>query len=313
MEALEAVGRCGAWALTARNDSAAVALPMRCRRWACPRCGPAMRRRLVHLTAQTGCTRMVTLTADVNAFPDAFSAARRLAWAFPKLIAAIRKRYPGETFEYLAIWERTRQGFPHLHVALTGPFIPQRWLSSLWASLAASPVVDVRHLGTPGGTGRYLAKYLAKDPDPFLQGRAFRASRGFFPEPMRPQGGRACTFGPLHVYEGTVWDWLQERLGDLWLADVSDSGLAVARPWASVAGVDAVKWLRWDGQRAAVASRERPPPTGDPPDWSSIFIDRTPDGPETPTVPTDAVRREYGSSRTRPEGASALQTRLGGV
>ena len=236
-----------------------------------------MRRRLVYLTAQTNTTRMVTLTASVERYRDPHAAAARMGAALTILVARMRARWNSEPIEYLAVWERTKNGWPHLHVALRGPFIPQRWISQQWQGLTGAPVVDVRHLGTSGGTGRYLAKYLAKDPDPFLRGRAFRASKGFFLEPMRPQGGKSCTFGKLNVYQSTVWDWLMIELNALRLVNVQPSGLSLSRAWADLPGTDDAKHLRWHRQRVAVAAHEHPPDADPPPDWRSLFTNAAPE------------------------------------
>lgn len=264
MEALEAIGRCGAWSLTASNGEESVAVPMRCRRWRCPRCGPAMRNRLVHLVSQAPPDRMITLTVDTKLYADPYAAARRLSWAFPLLVKELRRHARGQPLEYLAVWERTKAGWPHLHVLVRGPYVHWAVVSNLWRDLTQSPIVDVKKLSGTRQGARYVTKYLAKDPDPFGQGRALRASRGFLVEPMRPQGKRYCTLGPLRVFEGRAWEWLADRLDHQDLVEVLDSGECHAAPWSTQEGHENAVWLRWERQRLAVERLERPPPPDRP-------------------------------------------------
>lgn len=233
---------------------------MRCRRWRCPRCGPALRNRLVHLVSQQPPDSMLTLTVDTKAYANPYDAARRLSWALGRLLADIRKWAKPAPVEYLAVWERTKAGWPHLHVLLRGPFIPQALVSRWWNALTKSPVVWFTPLHGSRAGARYVTKYLTKDPDPFAQGRSLRVSRGFLIEPMRPQGKRFCTLGRVRVYEGRVWNWMMDELGALRLVTLDDYGQAASVPWSSLGVHENVIWLRWERQRASVLRYERPPP-----------------------------------------------------
>jgi hypothetical protein len=223
-----------------------------------------MRNRLVSLVEQAPPDRMLTLTVDTKAYRDPLAAARRMGHALPALIRKMRAWLKGGALEYLAVWERTRAGWPHLHVLIRGPFLPQRLVSDWWNELTRSPVVYFTLLNGSRAGARYVTKYLTKDPDPFGSGRALRTSRGFLVEPMRPQGQRACTLGPLKVYEGTAWEWLSDQLADLRLVDVADDGTCLSAPWSVVDAPELVVWWRWERQGIAVGRFERPPPPPGP-------------------------------------------------
>lgn len=91
----------------------------------------------------------------------------------------------GLIFGYVKVKEFTKRGLPHLHIIVRGPWIPQRWLSEVWADIHLSPVVDVRRVQGQGGAAAYLSKYLGKDP---------RAK---------------CSWGWSWVWKGFVKDWRQ--------------------------------------------------------------------------------------------------------
>lgn len=220
---------------------------------------------------------MLTLTCDTKRYDSPEHAARRMSWALPKLIADMRRWAGDAPVEYLAVWERTRAGWPHLHVLLLAPYIPQRLVSQWWQRLTLSPVVFFTALGGSRSGARYVTKYLTKDPDPYGQGRALRASRGFLVEPMRPQGRRFCTLGKLRVYEGDVWTWIAEELGRLHIVELDDTGQALSAAWSASLLDDSSAWLLWGRQREAVARRLRPPLPPVPLLPSPVWGERQPD------------------------------------
>ena len=213
----------------------------------------------MHLVAEAPPDRMLTLTAATAEFESPEDAARVMAAALGPLMTRLRRWASPTPIEYLAVWERTKAGWPHLHVLVRGPYIPHALLSRLWAELARSPNVWLTALSGTTAGARYVSKYLTKDPDPFGRGRALRVSRGFLVEPMRPQGSRSCTLGPVKVYRGVLWDWLIEQLAELRLVELQEGNMAVSVPWSAVGGHESSLWLRWEGQRTAVAQGRAPP------------------------------------------------------
>lgn len=159
--------RCEHSTLAVASASEIVIRRWRCKRWRCENCSPRLRRRLRALAAAGEPERLLTLTCRPSAFPnpDAAAAAIHAAWAVIR--REVRRRRPQPRLEYLAVWERTRNGWPHLHILMRGPYIPQRWVSSLMNQRANSPIVDIRRISTPREAASYVAKYVSKDPEPF--------------------------------------------------------------------------------------------------------------------------------------------------
>lgn len=99
------------------------------------------------------------------------------------LAKRIRRRFPSTPFEYIAVWETHKNGYPHIHLIARGPFLPQRVLSRWWHQLNGSPVVDVRRVHSPNGATHYLTKYLTKSPSVPFGFRHWRTSRNFWSTP----------------------------------------------------------------------------------------------------------------------------------
>lgn len=159
--------RCERSTLAVANASELIVRRWRCRRWRCDRCSPRLRRRLRRLAANGLPERLLTLTCRPSAYPNPTAAAQAIHAAWARIRRAIREQRPHPHLEYLAVWERTKRGWPHLHILFRGPYVPQAWLSDMMEELADSPIVDIRRISSPTEAAAYVSKYLCKDPSPF--------------------------------------------------------------------------------------------------------------------------------------------------
>jgi len=83
----------------------------------------------------------------------------------------IRSEYIEEhgkgSLAFLAVFEETKRGWPHLHIVARAKWIDQPWLSKRMGQLHNSPVVDVRRVTGLGKVAHYIAKYIGKNPHRF--------------------------------------------------------------------------------------------------------------------------------------------------
>lgn len=184
-------------------------VPLSCRSWKCPKCAERKAWHWRFLIPKGEPTRWMTLSCNAKAFPTPASALLAFKKAFPVLVRRIRQR--ATEFEYCAVYERHKNGYPHLHVAFRGTFIPQRWLSQQWRQLANSPIVDIRAIPNQRALTHYLTKYLVKNAlhtaTEFPGLRIITVSRGFFPPVIE-----LTLPGP---YEGWTWVYLDLPPGDV--------------------------------------------------------------------------------------------------
>ena len=172
-------------------------IPAPCNKWGCAWCGPRRVKKLKAILGKARCDRFMTLTCSPKCWADPQSAFTAMSRAFSLLMKSIRRRTPGAQTHYILVWEETKAGWPHLHVIIEGPYIPQAWLSSEWFRLTGARVVDIRKVKNSVGIGSYLAKYLTK---------ALAAPKGF----RRWRHGRTLPGGqplPAHVSYGSDFKW----------------------------------------------------------------------------------------------------------
>lgn len=177
------LSNCGNWtAIATAEDGVILAVPLRCHSWACPQCAKHQKRRLLERLTGVKVYSLLTLTCNTAHFPDRLQAFEQMSKAVNLLFKRLRRSFPQADIQYFLIWETTSRGWPHAHLLLRAPFIPQAHLSSLWAELAGSPIVDVRRIHDPDSVVSYIAKYLSKRLDAPPGFKRHRCSRRFLDE-----------------------------------------------------------------------------------------------------------------------------------
>jgi len=97
--------------------------------------------------------------------------------AINRLFKRLRRRFPTHDLQYALVWEKTKKGWPHAHILLRAPYIPQPLVSALWQALTGAYIVDVRKVHNRQHAASYVTKYLTKNPEVPAGFRRFRTSR----------------------------------------------------------------------------------------------------------------------------------------
>lgn len=141
--------------------------PLRCKRWSCDHCRKERRRDLIKLATHGEPDRMITLTSNPNWGGSPEERALALVDAWRRCRRAAMRRFKLKRLAFLAVFEKTKRGEPHLHILVRSQYIPQRWLSDFMADAMDAPVVDIRRITSPKVAAAYVAKYVGKQPHQF--------------------------------------------------------------------------------------------------------------------------------------------------
>jgi len=156
------------------DEGTLIVIPAACGRWDCPHC--ARRKALAHYARMVAGNpkRHIVLTVDPKRYASPEQALIAMKKALPKLAYAIRhscchhkeengcKPIP---FEYAAVWEATKKGWPHVHVASWGCFVRYATLRDIWLKLTHSPIVHIHAPETLTCGPHHWTKYLLKAVD----------------------------------------------------------------------------------------------------------------------------------------------------
>ena len=92
------------------------------------------------------------------------NAACALVKAWRNIRQQAKRELGVDKIPFMAVFEKTKRGWPHLHILCRSPFISQKWISEKCAKYLNSPVVFIERIKSAARTARYVAKYCSKDP-----------------------------------------------------------------------------------------------------------------------------------------------------
>lgn len=155
---------CRDWCLVKASGAVTTVLPLYCNSWTCEVCAPRRKRRLVMQAKSGRPNTFLTLTVNpaVGTSPDDRAAGLARAWRIIRKRAM--RRYGYRRLPFIAIFEATKRGEPHLHILCRVKWLDQRWLSNQMRELMAAPMVDIRRIHGQRQIANYVAKYVGKDP-----------------------------------------------------------------------------------------------------------------------------------------------------
>lgn len=185
---------------------------LRCKRWSCELCNPYNHRRIKRAAREGQPTTFLTLTVNPARYETQDEAARDLKNAWLNLRRRMQKSFAMDRPPFIAIFERTKQGWPHLHILMRCRFISQRWFSAAMNELIGAPIVDVRFIQDTGRVAAYVAKYISKAPEAFAHCKRWWRSKDYQVE--KEEGEPFRRFSPhVHEFIGKVSEWLWKSYG----------------------------------------------------------------------------------------------------
>ncbi len=186
------VKKCGSGAVLGVKPETEVAcvIPTTCKSWHCPRCKIPKALRLREKICSGDPERMITLTSNPATSSSPSGSIHLMKTGWVRLLSKIRKHF--KDFQYVLIWELTKRGWPHIHIASRGPYISHAFLKYWWNAFTGAPVVNITKINSQRHASRYIAKYFTKDQGPILRllghRRLVQFSRGWSLRDVKSSG-----------------------------------------------------------------------------------------------------------------------------
>lgn len=153
--------------------------PVRCKRWDCPVCHQINRQRVIAIARRGKPNALLTLTVNSNHYATPDEAAAALKRGLRLLRLRLQRHPRMRRFDFLAVFEKHKTGYPHLHLVIQSDFLPWKLLRSMWEGITGSYQVDIRKISSVGSAAFYVAKYIGKDLSAFEGCKRWWRSHGF--------------------------------------------------------------------------------------------------------------------------------------
>lgn len=150
-----------------RNNAEGACAILRCKRWSCEICQPFNRSRVIHDARRGHPRTFLTLTCNPHRYETPDEAARDMRRALVMLRRSIETKYELKNMPFLVVFEKTKRGWPHMHILCRAPWINQEWLSNRWEELTGAKIVDIRRIKDNAKAYYYVTKYIGKQLSAF--------------------------------------------------------------------------------------------------------------------------------------------------
>lgn len=162
---------------------------LKCKRWSCPDCGPRRARDLRWRARRAEPTIFLTLTIRQGVYPTPEATARELVEGWRMLRQYLCRLLDRKSIPFLAVIEKHKSGWPHLHLLLRTKYIDRRLILEWWKARNNSFIIDIEQVRDKALVGAYVSKYVAKQPHQYEGCKRYWSSHDFDlskPEPFVP-------------------------------------------------------------------------------------------------------------------------------
>ena len=158
-----------------------------CKRWSCDWCFPKNCHRLKKKAKKGSPNTFITLTVNPKWGWDPDQRARGLVEAWRRVRRKAEHHWGNRKIPFIAVFEQTEEGEPHLHILARSNWIPQSWLSDQMNAEMQAPIVDIRRVRSQRSASAYVSKYVGKNPERFPGTKRFWTSLDYLVKEEKPK------------------------------------------------------------------------------------------------------------------------------
>lgn len=145
------------------NQHEGTAHALKCKRWSCETCNPDCRRHVIGKAKEGNPNVFMTLTCPHDKYETPDQAARDMKRALVLLRKKLARTHGIEKLPFIVVFEKHKDGFPHMHILCRMPYVHWRKLRKYWQDIIGAYMVDVRFIKKKTQVLFYVTKYIGKD------------------------------------------------------------------------------------------------------------------------------------------------------
>lgn len=138
--------------------------PLRCKCWKCQHCVEGKKRDLWFKAVKGEPRIFLTLTIRKGQVGGPIEQAQALVEGWRALRQFLCRRLNRPSITFLAVFEKHKSGFPHLHILLRGGYIDHRLIRRWWEHRFQSHQIDIRLAKNARQRASYVSNYITKAP-----------------------------------------------------------------------------------------------------------------------------------------------------
>lgn len=145
------------------NPNEGRAHALKCKRWSCQQCNPDCRRNVIGRAKEGNPNVFLTLTCKHDKYSTPDEAARDMKRALVLFRRKLQREHGIEKLPFIVVFEKHKDGFPHMHILCRMPYVHWRKLRAYWEAIIGAYMVDVRFIKKKTQVLFYVTKYIGKD------------------------------------------------------------------------------------------------------------------------------------------------------
>ena len=174
---------CSDRTLVNANSAVGEIAALKCKRWSCENCNADNRWRVMQQAKRGAPDLFMTLSHIEGSKLTPDEAARDMKRGLVLLRRMIERRFGIKNIPFIVVFEKTKKGWPHMHLLLRGPYMHWQVLRGMWKQITGAFEVDVRRIPRKEQVLFYITKYLGKDLHAFAGCKRWWKSQNYLSEP----------------------------------------------------------------------------------------------------------------------------------
>lgn len=156
-----------------------VAISLKCRSWTCENCQDMRKRALIAQGIGGTPNTFLTLTYRVREGKTPNQAALELSRAWRLVRLRLMRKYKLKKLPFLAVFEKTKLGWPHIHILLRTRYLDYSLIRGWMEEIADSPVIWIKKIPNMKQAVGYVTAYCGKATEKFETAKRYWQSRDY--------------------------------------------------------------------------------------------------------------------------------------
>lgn len=221
---------CGEQVAVKNENRTLIAVSLKCRSWGCENCQDQRKKQLIAQGMGGAPNIFLTLTYRIRKDKTPDQAALELSRAWRLVRLRLMRKFKWTKLPFLAVVEKTINGWPHLHIMIRSRYIPFQLIRDWMSELIDSPHIWIEKIDNKARVAGYVAKYCGKATQKFDTAKRYWQSRDYdLREAPEPKDKHVPGFG-WEMWPQNLRSWVKAQEQIFRVVEWLGNGKAISTP-----------------------------------------------------------------------------------